>query len=72
MTGLAICIALLLDLAPVLPRPVWVGVVMGVTAIKSQLILLDYLELRCAPAWRNGAVGSLFLLVAALSLLSVL
>ncbi len=70
MSGLAVCVALLLAVAPTLPRPIWLAVVLGSAALKSRLILLDYLELRGAAVWRSGAMGAVIVLITALAVLS--
>ena len=71
MSTLVILVAGILAFSPAVPRAAWIVLILGAGFVKARLILLDYLELRYAGTWKNGAVaalGSLFILLTVLAM----
>ncbi len=72
MSMVVITVALVLTLAPGLPRLAWLVLIMAASYVKARLILLDFLELRHADAWRAGAMAALAVLLLAMAALAAI
>jgi heme/copper-type cytochrome/quinol oxidase subunit 4 len=72
MSMVVITVALVLAVAPGLPRPVWLVLIMAASFVKARLVLLDYLELRHADEWRVGAMAALVALLLVMAALAAM